>query len=300
MRRFIPLQAGVLMATAMAAAASSSLSALPAKVVYQSRIAGNDEIVVASVTGKGRQRLATSRAFDANPTWSADAQRIAFESNRMLGRPNAYGDFDVFTMKANGKALRQLTFSNAYDGDAAWGWLSRIAFESERTGNSDIWTIKSDGSGERQLTTSRASDRDPAWSPDGERIVFTSAREDGDLELYVMNADGSAQTRLTRSPGTDENASWSPDGKRIVFDSTRAGNPEIYSMNVDGTDVVRLTDHAALDALPTWSQDSRRIVFVSDRRGKDRRRLFVMNADGTDVRMVTRGSYDMSPDWARG
>jgi TolB protein len=71
-------------------------------------------------------------------------------------------------------------------------------------------------------------------------------------------------------------------------------------MKVDGTDVVRLTDHPALDALPSWSQDSRRIVFVSDRRGKERRRLFVMNADGTGVRMVTRGTYDMSPDWARG
>jgi Tol biopolymer transport system component len=302
MRRFIALLGGsVAIATAMAVAASSSLSALPAKIVYQSRIAGeNDEIVVASVNGKGLQRLAKSRALDVNPSWSAEGQRIAFESNRMLGNPNAYGDFDVFTMKANGKGLRQLTFSNAYDGDPAWGWLNRIAFESERTGNSDIWTIKSDGSGERQLTTSRALDRDPAWSPDGERIVFTSARDDGDYELYAMNADGSGQTRLTRSPGVDENASWSPDGKRIAFDSMRTGNLEIYSMKVDGTDVVRLTDHPALDALPSWSQDSRRIVFVSDRRGKERRRLFVMNADGTGVRMVTRGTYDMSPDWARG
>ena len=145
-----------------------------------------------------------------------------------------------------------------------------------------------------------AFDGDPAWSPDGSKIAFTSERDNGDREIYVMNADGSGQFRLTASPGFDENPSWSPNGKRIAFDSMRDGNLEIYVMNADGTKQSRVTNHPALDAIPSWSQDSKRIVFVSDRIGKTQRRLFVMNASGSKVRMLTRGAVDMSPDWARG
>jgi len=62
-----------------------------------------------------------------------------------------------------------------------------------------------------------------------------------------------------------------------------------------------VTDHPALDAIPSWAPDSRRLVFVSDRVGKGQRRLYVANADGTGTaRLVTKGAFDMSPDWARG
>jgi Tol biopolymer transport system component len=298
MRRLIGVVGGVAATAAVVAmGASSSPTALSKKIVLQSRINGNDEIVTVSITGAGRDRLTYHPATDTNPTWSADGKYIAFESDRN-GEP--YYDHDVFVMRSDGRNIRQLTFSNADDGDPAWGWLNRIAFESGRTGNVDVWSIKPDGKDERQLTTSKSFDGDPAWSPDGERIVFTSARDDGDYEIYVMNADGTGQKRLTRSSGIDENPSWSPDGKRIAFDSNRDGNLEVYVMNADGSNVKRLTEHPALDALPSWSQDSRRIVFVSDRRGKNRRAIFSMRADGTGVKRLTFGSFDMSPDWARG
>jgi TolB protein len=80
----------------------------------------------------------------------------------------------------------------------------------------------------------------------------------------------------------------------------RDGNLEIYVLNSDGSNQTRVTNHPALDALPSWSQNSKRIVFVSDRVGKGQRRLFVANANGSGVRMLSKGAFDMSPDWARG
>lgn len=174
-----------------------------------------------------------------------------------------------------------------------------IAFESERTGGSDVYSIRPDGSGER-LTVAPAFAGDPAWSPNGKRTAFTSERDGGDRELYVMNADGSAQTRLTTSAGFDQNPSWSPNGRLIAFDSMRDGNLEIYVMNADGTNLRRLTDHPAIDAIPSWSQDGSRIVFVSERIAKGQRRLFFVAPAGGAARQLTRGAYDMSPDWFRG
>jgi TolB protein len=146
---------------------------------------------------------------------------------------------------------------------------------------------------------SPAFDGDPAWSPDGKRIAFTSER-DGDREVYVMNADGTNPVRLTTTAGFDENPSWSPNGTRIAFDSMRDGNLEIYVMNVDGSGVVRVTDHPAIDAIPAWSPDGKRIVFVSERIAKGQRRLFSVTLAGGGTKQVTRGAYDMSPDWHRG
>jgi Tol biopolymer transport system component len=115
-----------------------------------------------------------------------------------------------------------------------------------------------------------------------------------------MNADGSHQTQLTSTQGLNQNPSWAPDGSAIAFDSNRNGQLEIYAMNVDGSDQTRLTSSGALDALPSWSPDSRHIAFVSDRIRRGVRRVYVMDADGAHVHMLTHGGFDMSPDWARG
>ena len=80
----------------------------------------------------------------------------------------------------------------------------------------------------------------------------------------------------------------------------RDGNLEIYVMNADGSGVVRVTDHPAIDAIPDWSPDGKQIVFVSERIAKGQRRLFSATPAGRGTKQVTRGSYDMSPDWSRG
>ena len=139
-------------------------------------------------------------------------------------------------MNANGSGVRELTFSNRFDGDPAWSRQNTIAFESERNGIADVYSIRADGSAERRLTVSPGFDGDPAWSPNGKRIAFTSERDGGDREVYVMNADGTDQVRLTTSAGFDENPAWSQDGSRIAFVSERIakGQRRLFSVSASG------------------------------------------------------------------
>jgi Tol biopolymer transport system component len=99
--------------------------------------------------------------------------------------------------------------------------------------------------------------------------VFTSLK-DGDLELYTMGTDGSNVRRLTTTPGYDGGAFFSPDGTKIVY---RAWHP---------ADSADLASYRGLLA--------QRLV----RPG--RMELWVMNADGSDQRQITRlGGANFAP-----
>ena len=77
-----------------------------------------------------------------------------------------------------------------------------------------------------------------------------------------------------------------PTTPKILFTSTRDGNREIYMMNPDGSEQVNLTQHPASDMSAAWSPTGEQILFVSDRQGTRVRDLYVMDADGSNVRRV--------------
>jgi len=182
---------------------------------------------------------------------------------------------------------------------ASPGTSDKIVFTSERDGGSDVYLMNSDGSGQTRLTYTAESESQPAISPDGTKIAFQRGAED---EIYIMNSDGSNQTRLTFSPGNDQAPDFSPDGTKIAFSSYRDGNTgsEIYVMNTDGSNQTRLTNKVANDADPDFSPDGTKIVFAGEVPGQIfgyDYRIHVMDADGSDLRVLTNG-YDTEPSFS--
>ena len=64
-----------------------------------------------------------------------------------------------------------------------------------------------------------AVDAAPDWSPNGQKILFQSTRDDPREDIYVVDIQG--VHRLTTSAGRDLDPNWSPTGQQIVFDSDR-------------------------------------------------------------------------------
>ncbi|MBN1992552.1 MAG: PD40 domain-containing protein [Anaerolineae bacterium] len=123
-----------------------------------------------------------------------------------------------------------------------------------------------------------------SWSPQGDRILFTSKR-DNNYEIYTANADGSQPLNLTKAAAYDTQPSWSPDGHKIAFSSGRDGNVDIYMMDADGGNLQKLTTSRGYDEWPVWSPDGRKIAFVSDRDGNVE--IYVMNIDGSNQQRLT-------------
>ena len=181
----------------------------------------------------------------------------------------------------------------------------RIVFASNHDGNWDIYSMGVNGDNLLQLTDHPAPDDHPAGSPDGRRITFRS-RRGLTPDLYVMDSDGTNVIRLTRDNFGERRPSWTPDGTRIAFSSLRfvVGNWEIYAMDADGNNSINLTKHEMQDVDPAWSPDGRKIAFVSAPNfgAQDPRHIFVMNADGKEMRNLTGDTnlkYNRHPTWSR-
>jgi YD repeat-containing protein len=182
----------------------------------------------------------------------------------------------------------------------------KVIFSSNRDGHAQIYTMNADGSGQARLTNDGANDDSPRWSPNGNKILFQSDRDNpstGYNDIYVMNSDGTGQMRLTTDPNDDSSASWSPDGSKIVFQSIRNGQfYQVYMMNADGTGQVNLSNSVGSDGQPSWSPDGTRIAFASERDHEGFASIYVMSANGANQTRLTFSADDVTdeqPVWSR-
>src|ERR671935_80336 len=105
-------------------------------------------------------------------SWSPDARRIVFDSNR------AGGPTKLYVMDADGSHVTQLTSGPGTDETPAWSPDGRrLAFVSDRGGNPEIWIMNADATDAQQLVEVPGRCTSPKWSPDGKWISFDRALE---------------------------------------------------------------------------------------------------------------------------
>jgi Tol biopolymer transport system component len=226
-------------------------------IAYSTR--GGDIWVMRADGTHARRLTHSGRGIDFDPDFSPDGRRIVFRSSRGRFEPDRFG----------------------------------IGLEAIRV--VDVRTRR-----QRQIQPPTGG-LFPAWSPEGKTIAFSGLRSDGAPvdTIQLMRPDGRGLVDLGM-PG--EVATWSPDGTRIAFGSHPGdGNWAVWTMRRDGTDRRQLT-HPVLrppagahgDQPGAWSPDGERLVYSSEARGDNE--LFVMNADGSHKRRLTRWPGGDSPN----
>jgi TolB protein len=279
--------------------------------------------------GKGERQITRPNAgvVDDQPDWSRDGSLLVFHRSV----PNS--PFAIYTVKPDGSDLTRLSPPCSTSGpgvettceDGAWGTFlpdgKRVVY-TRATGtvrhfpnwdqiqHSDIVVRDVNGANPRVLIRSRpfAGDYEsPVFSPDGTRLVYVRsnsplAKPPLTHALFVARADGSRQRRITPwSLDAGDNPDWSPDGRLIVFRSPASSfeGSQVYVVRPDGTGLQQLTRFEPGTSVLSYSfsPDGKRITFSKSGRG-GQPDIFVMRANGKDVRPVTRTAlWDSAPDW---
>lgn len=232
-----------------------------------------------------------------NPVFSPDGSKIAYLSNRALDGTDAGiagGVTNLWVMNADGSgstAITKLSVSGAQTTSFSWSpdgtkfmTMSNRALDGGSGPDADntenVWVLAADGSRatlvtpQGQTTALGTADLNgPAWSPDGTKILFTSAiplngeaAPNSAQNLWVMNSDGSGALPLTPFDAVNVQVQfpvWSPDGTKIFFSSdgtvggTNAentnGTANIWVVNADGSGLTSLTKLTAAGASSTFS-----------------------------------------------
>jgi TolB protein len=136
----------------------------------------------------------------------------------------------------------------------------------------------------------------PRFSPDGQKVIMSLLRDDGNSNVFAMDLRSRTTTRLTNSNSIDTSPSYSPDGSKVVFTSDRGGRPQIYVMGADGSGQTRISFGDGIYSTPVWSPRGDLIAFTKQSGGQFQ--IGVMKTDGSGERILSSGFQQEGPTWA--
>jgi len=211
-------------------------------------------------------QLTTLPGLEEGPSLSPDGKWVVYDGNQT-------GNADIYLQSVGGHNAINLTKDSAED-DTQPAFSpdgESIAFRSERAGGG-IFVMGRTGESVRRVTDGGFS---PAWSPDGARLVFSTAFPDpfnrslGELWTVAL-ATGEKHRLSDVVEGVQP--SWSPHGQRIAYwtvysEGRRLGQRDIWTVPANGGTPISVTSDAALDINPVWAPDGRFLYFSSDRGG---------------------------------
>ncbi|MBN1400687.1 MAG: PD40 domain-containing protein [Anaerolineae bacterium] len=208
-----------------------------------------------------------------------------------------FDNWDLYTARGDGSQIAMLTLEPENDEGPSIGPGCRlIAFHSPRGGNDDIYLMSGDSNDLVRVTDHPAQDVLPALSPDRSEVAFQSYRDGSQPEIYLVDLATHTPKRLTQHAAYDGQPDWSPDGQQIAFISEQSGTKNVWVMRRDGSDLRQITfmPHAGG---PKWSPDGERIAFASDDVGSGFTSLWVVDADGSDPRLIWRPTGSQTDAW---
>lgn len=136
----------------------------------------------------------------------------------------------------------------------------------------------------------------------GENILFISRRtpDSGDWSPYMMDSDGNNQQLLVDMPVRCAPLVPSPDGSRVLSTSYNENHDyDLYLLELDTGCLLLLATGERYCGAAAWAPDGQQIAYARNRGpDTDDKDIFLIHADGSDVRVLTSTGNNSCPAWS--
>lgn len=280
------------------------------------------EIYVIAPDGRGMTAVTTDNTISLSPAWSPDGKVMLYTQYTNLRGTLKKGIVLKRHVLATGDR-KTLSAREGVNSGGAWNPKKNIiALTLSYNGKGEIYLIAPNGESEpipfsrdiqvkrvggegfRESYSSTLLDVEPSWSPDGNKIVFSSART-GNPMIYTVDTATKVATQLTFAGKYNATPAWSPKGDKILFAAQRIaeGNFDLYIIDPDGNNLNRMTNgeregrRRVNSERPAWAPNGRHFAYSSNEDGTYG--IYIMSTDGTQKRRVSPKGMDCrDPAWS--
>ena len=186
-------------------------------------------------------------------------------------------------------------------------WWPRLSPDGQQVGvhimdpaNMDAWSVDVERSTLSRMTTHAASEGGMLWTPEGERVVFWSSR-DQQRQVYSRSADGTGEAeRLSDGATNVQPWDFTADARQLLVAGFHAQLPEsgwdvsLLEMDGDGLPTPLLSGPFD-EGRPALSADGRWLAFQSNESGDWE--IYVQPFPGPGPRTQVSSGGGMSPVW---
>lgn len=122
---------------------------------------------------------------------------------------------------------------------------------------------------------------------------------DNQREVYLLDPISGQTTQVTSNQWREEGPSFSADNRSMVYASYRVDGWELFVRDMQTKEERQLTRFNGQARFPEWSpvDGDNRIIFEG-RADNGAANIYIINADGSDMRPLTSGNSDSSPAWS--
>lgn len=260
------------------------------------------------IAGGQPTRIAEGLAWEVQPRFAPDGQRIAFTSDRG-------GGDNIWIMNRDGEDKRQVTKEEfrllnqpSWSPDGRYIVAKKHFTTGRSLGTGEVWVYHVSGGGGVALVKKPNENHqkelgEPIYAPDGKSIYYTRNITPGSEFIYAQDSnqdlfnierydlESGEVTTAVSGLGGSVRPTPSPDGKKIAFVRRERAKSKLYVKDLATGKEVKVYDDLDQDVQETWAvtgvypnmdwtPDSRSIVFWA--RGKIRQ----VAADGSSSLII--------------
>lgn len=138
---------------------------------------------------------------------------------------------------------------------------SSIIYQVSTGTGAEIWQMDVATSDVKRISDPDFHSQNASWHPQGERIVFSSARNDSGLDIWESDLPTGLSWRVTSYEGDESEPAWSRNGRHLAFIRETDGRFALVLRRLGEADQELVVSSTRLSS-PSWRPDGSLITYL--------------------------------------